>query len=566
MPTPFSVLVADLTYQYDSASLISTASMAASMTATAIDLFHSTAVTGSTVPHNNLTLIQGGSAIERYHMSLSQYTALHEALTVTDSSSVDFTITGQDITAVVLPAGVSHNGLADLATGDVHTQYALLAGRALGQTLIGGTGSGEDLTLQSTAHATKGQIYLGAKFYVDETTGTVNVATNNATGLVFGSLGTANRGLDMSASGLSGSGDYPFYFAANLYWRADGYLYNGSTSATLATQKVTWAGRTTIASTAADAAAIATVEVLHDTAAGLTSGFDRYLLLLRRAQAAYPGNAVAAIASNGALLMGANLDAGIYRGAADQVYLIAGDDLLAQDNDKLILGTGADFEMYHNATNTLFKITTGELQIGDGGSDYTAFENATGFMEFNGAAVAWEYLLPTPLEYGSGLSGISTGVYGTTGFTWPYWADSGAANEQVTCHFQLPRKWKEGSDVYLLLHVVPPVNGVGGDEDVEFEIEYQWVNIDGSYSTTTNTVDTQVFRVGAADANKHLVWTWDIISGTGKTISSDLMVIVKRLTKVGDRVNDNYTDSVWLRYIDVLFQVDTHGSRTQTSK
>jgi hypothetical protein len=45
-------------------------------------------------------------------------------------------------------------GLAD----DDHPQYALLAGRALGQLLKGGTGAGEHLTLQSTNHATRGWV------------------------------------------------------------------------------------------------------------------------------------------------------------------------------------------------------------------------------------------------------------------------------------------------------------------------------------------------------------------------------------------------------------------------
>ena len=47
------------------------------------------------------------------------------------------------------------------ATED-HSQYLLLAGRSGGQTAIGGTGSGDDLTLQSTSHATKGHIIFGS--------------------------------------------------------------------------------------------------------------------------------------------------------------------------------------------------------------------------------------------------------------------------------------------------------------------------------------------------------------------------------------------------------------------
>lgn len=54
-----------------------------------------------------------------------------------------------------------HGGQDGLLDDD-HTQYALLAGRATGQTLIGGTASGDDLTLQSTSHATRGNILFGS--------------------------------------------------------------------------------------------------------------------------------------------------------------------------------------------------------------------------------------------------------------------------------------------------------------------------------------------------------------------------------------------------------------------
>lgn len=59
----------------------------------------------------------------------------------------------------------SGNGLAD----DDHAQYALLAGRSGGQTLIGGTASGDDLTLKSTSNATKGTVFLGTASAYDET-------------------------------------------------------------------------------------------------------------------------------------------------------------------------------------------------------------------------------------------------------------------------------------------------------------------------------------------------------------------------------------------------------------
>ncbi len=58
--------------------------------------------------------------------------------------------------------GVSDHGALTGLGDDDHSIYALLAGRSGGQTLVGGTDAGDDLTLQSTSNATKGQIYFGA--------------------------------------------------------------------------------------------------------------------------------------------------------------------------------------------------------------------------------------------------------------------------------------------------------------------------------------------------------------------------------------------------------------------
>lgn len=54
---------------------------------------------------------------------------------------------------------VTHGSLSGLTTGDAgHTQFTVLAGRAGGQTVQGGTAASENLTLESTAHATKGSV------------------------------------------------------------------------------------------------------------------------------------------------------------------------------------------------------------------------------------------------------------------------------------------------------------------------------------------------------------------------------------------------------------------------
>lgn len=58
---------------------------------------------------------------------------------------------------------IDHGTVSGLSDDD-HTQYALLAGRSGGQTLNGSTAASENLTIDSTAHATKGKILASSTF------------------------------------------------------------------------------------------------------------------------------------------------------------------------------------------------------------------------------------------------------------------------------------------------------------------------------------------------------------------------------------------------------------------
>lgn len=75
--------------------------------------------------------------------------------------SADHTHQSAGAQAGQLDHGLALTGLSD----DDHTQYALLAGRSGGQTLIGGIDAGDDLTLQSTSNGTKGSILFGTSVY-----------------------------------------------------------------------------------------------------------------------------------------------------------------------------------------------------------------------------------------------------------------------------------------------------------------------------------------------------------------------------------------------------------------
>lgn len=64
------------------------------------------------------------------------------------------------VTTASITAGVTDHGALTGLADDDHAQYALLAGRAGGQVLRGGTAAGDDITIESTSNATKGDVRL----------------------------------------------------------------------------------------------------------------------------------------------------------------------------------------------------------------------------------------------------------------------------------------------------------------------------------------------------------------------------------------------------------------------
>lgn len=72
-------------------------------------------------------------------------------------------------------AGVTdHGALTGLTPDDDHTQYALLAGRAGGQTLYGGTAENDDITIHGTSNATRTTSYV----LLQPTAGNVGIGTS----------------------------------------------------------------------------------------------------------------------------------------------------------------------------------------------------------------------------------------------------------------------------------------------------------------------------------------------------------------------------------------------------
>lgn len=96
-------------------------------------------------------------------------------------------------------SNLTHANLTGLSADD-HTQYALLAGRGTGQTLIGGVNASNNLTLQSTSNATRG--YILANDQVQAPAGAVGAPGYVlTTALTSGLYAPANNQMSVAVNG-----------------------------------------------------------------------------------------------------------------------------------------------------------------------------------------------------------------------------------------------------------------------------------------------------------------------------------------------------------------------------
>jgi hypothetical protein len=155
------------------------------------DIDHTTITNG----HNLTTDINHNTILNNHNLTTD---INHNSLTNTHNLSTDIDHAGLTNTHN-LTTDITHNNINGLTTGDPHTQYAYLAGRAGGQSLIGGTAASNNLTLESTSNVTKGDLIFnsnmkfgtGYDYYVQGTNYAFRSAAATSAGLRF-TVGTVS--------------------------------------------------------------------------------------------------------------------------------------------------------------------------------------------------------------------------------------------------------------------------------------------------------------------------------------------------------------------------------------
>jgi hypothetical protein len=184
--------------------------------------------------------------------------------------------------------------------------------------------------------------------------------------------------------------------------------------------------------------------------------------------------------------------------------------------------------------------------------------NDDGFVELVGNAQAWEDYRVTVHNVRVPASNFPAWTAYSAGqvLAFEYQAVEGN-EEEVFIVIQVPHSYKEGSTVYPHFHCVPETND---SATFRFGLEYEWVEIDAQFSSTTTIyVDTAINN----DGDRHISVDFPAISGTGKGISS---LFLCRLFRNSSHANDDFDDDVYFIDFDLHYQRDAFGSRQVADK
>mgnify|MGYP006921285718 CR=1 FL=1 len=125
--------------------------------------------------------------------------------------------------------------------------------------------------------------------------------------------------------------------------------------------------------------------------------------------------------------------------------------------------------------------------------------------------------------------------------------------------FQLPHKYKEGSDIHIHIHWSKTTSAAG---TVHWQIKYKWANI-GDVMPAFSSLADLTDEIGDENtADLHALSEMAAVSGVGKTISSMVCVYLSRTNDGGD----TYAGDVNLYEVDIHYQADTLGSVEEYSK
>lgn len=135
-----------------------------------------------------------------------------------------------------------------------------------------------------------------------------------------------------------------------------------------------------------------------------------------------------------------------------------------------------------------------------------------------------------------------------------------AGVETVIGIFQIPHCYLAGSDIVFHIHWAKSTSATG---NVTWQMKYKWANIGATLPAFSSLTAGVRLTTDNNTADENQLTSWTALSGTGKTLSSILIVYLER---TGTDGGDTYGADAKLFSFDVHYRKDSNGSSQQTVK
>lgn len=183
------------------------------------------------------------------------------------------------------------------------------------------------------------------------------------------------------------------------------------------------------------------------------------------------------------------------------------------------------------------------------------------FMAINGAWVKIKSLQPTwdDLRFPANAGKIpASGAPTWTAWLTEFQLLGFSVNEYIFFSAQMPHGWIAGTDIHPHLHLVIPTAGAGaGAENMQWELDYTWANINAPFPAST-TLTGETVDLQDTSADQHFIYQLPVINGSGKTLSSMLHFRLTRKNIIG-----GYSSDVLLQEFDIHYQREEDASEEE---
>ena len=209
---------------------------------------------------------------------------------------------------------------------------------------------------------------------------------------------------------------------------------------------------------------------------------------------------------------------------------------------------------------------TPHVNIGTKGFYFTHLNDTictidTSNFELSGNIIQWDDLTASSLSFAGGVNSPTVREVNSQGvFSACY--NYQTANDISYVSLQMSHGYCDGTMVSPHIHYYVEAAGSAGDT-VVLKITGNWTNIGDTINASNTTVETIKIPIAPLKANYIYIYDLPMLTGTGKTFSSQFLYTIERLQ---NNASDTYDNWFCILDFDIHYKVCHFGTNQEYSR